>query len=52
MPECCGNFPLAELRAVIALDQERNPTTIVDMARPTERFIKQAKFLIEPTLLL
>ena len=39
MPECGRDFPLAELSAVIAFDQQCDPTAVVDVASPAERFI-------------
>src|SRR5258708_28182804 len=51
MPERGRDFPLAELSAVIAFDQQSDPAAVVDVARPAERFIEQAEFLVEPALL-
>src|SRR5262245_12698356 len=52
MVQRAGDLPLAQMRAVVALDEQRNATAVVDVARPRERGVKRVELLVEEPILL
>jgi hypothetical protein len=50
--ERARDLVLAETRAVVTFDEERDTPPFVDVARPCERAIKRVEFLVEQPILL
>jgi hypothetical protein len=52
MMERARDLPLAQIRAIVAFDQERNATGVVGAARPRQRAIQRIEFLVEKSVLV
>src|ERR1041384_154241 len=50
MLERSRNLFFPERCPVIAFDEKRDASAMIDVSRPAERIVEQTEFLIEPTL--
>src|SRR5262245_59361418 len=52
MVQRARDLALAQMRAVVTLDEQRDAAAVVDVARPSQRGVERVEFLVEKPILL
>src|SRR5262245_33366336 len=52
MVQRAGDLALAQMRAIVALDKQRDAAAVIDEARPRERGVEGVELLVQEPILL